>query len=237
MQVVHAELTADGDVEALPDLRSRLMAGDIAVVPNFIDHAACEKIIATTIDWASGSENCTVDTSIETPAGNWFRRDLNPGKSAVKRVLQTHDFGDIPALPDSKRRILGDLFDRMARLQAAVSGVPACVGEVHDGHSLHPQIIHYPQGGGYFGRHTHPLEPQRVGLIVSLSARGTAFQTGSTVFYDAQDNAMDLDDWQSTGSVTLFRYDIPHAVTEVDASAPPGFDQPTGRWVAIMPFH
>jgi hypothetical protein len=155
----------------------------------------------------------------------------------VKRVLQTHDFGDIPALPNPTRAILGDLFESMARLQADVSGVPGRVGEPYGGHSLHPQIIHYPKGGGYFGRHTHPLEPQRVGLIVSLSARGTAFQTGSTIYFDAHGDAVDLDDWQSVGSVTLFRYDIPHAVTEVDGSAPLGFDQPTGRWVAIMPFH
>jgi len=189
------------------------------------------------IIWAAGTENCVIDTAKETPTGNWYRRDLNPEKSAVKRVLQTHDFGDIPALPDPMCTMLGELFDRMARLQAAISGVPARVGETHGGHSLHPQIIHYPQGGGYFGRHTHPLEPQRVGLIVSLSARGTAFRTGSTVYYDANDTAMDLDDWQAAGSVTLFRYDIPHAVTEVDGSAPLVFDQPTGRWVAIMPFH
>ncbi|GJL98261.1 MAG: hypothetical protein DHS20C06_20780 [Hyphobacterium sp.] len=237
MQVFNATLTPGGDVEALASVQSRLIAGDIAVVPNFVDPAQCEKIITDTIGWAARTENCAVDTSIDTPSGNWFRRDVNPEKSAVKRVLQTHDFGDIPALNTPMRTSLGAVFDRMARLQAAVSGVPARVGAAHDGHSLHPQIIHYPQGGGYFGRHTHPLEPQRIGLIVSLSERGVAFQTGSTVYYDAQDNAVDLDDWQTAGSVTLFRYDIPHAVTEVDGSAQLAFEQPTGRWVAIMPFH
>ena len=62
------------------------------------------------------------------------------------------------------------------------------------GQKLHPQIIQYPAGGGMFGRHQHPLEPQRVGLILGISERGADFKTGATDFeVDGEDIGTDLE--------------------------------------------
>ncbi|WP_420433341.1 hypothetical protein [Hyphobacterium sp.] len=115
--------------------------------------------------------------------------------------------------------------------------VPARLDTPLDGARLHPQFIHYPRGGGYFGRHVHPFQPQKIGLIVALTASGTHFDTGSTLFWDERDRRLDLDAWQAVGSDTAFRYDLPHAVSGVDTDAQLAFGTPTGRWVAIMPLH
>lgn len=93
---------------------------------------------------------------------------------------------------------------------------------------IRPQVIHYPRGGGFFGRHNHPLEPQKWGLILNLtSGPGTVFHMDG---YDIQMQP-------EAGDLTVFRYDIPHSVPMIDPGVPLEFFSPTERWTAILPIY
>lgn len=241
MKVFHAATHPSKNGIGLDDadaVRARIMDGDIAVLDNVFSPALARSVRKEVIAWACQNEPWDGNALAgSTPPANWYRRDINPERSATKRILQTHDFGNIFALGDPLKSTLLALFEPMVSLQSILSGRTLSLTDADGEARLHPQVIHYPRGGGYFGRHCHPLEPQRVGLIVALSARESDFRTGSTLYYRPDGSALDLDGEQSLGSVTAFRYDIPHTVTAVDCDAEIAFDDPGGRWVAIMPYH
>ena len=44
------------------------------------------------------------------------------------------------------------------------------------------QVIHYPKGGGFFGKHQHPRYPTNYGLIINLTKKNRDFRKGVTNF-------------------------------------------------------
>ena len=101
----------------------------------------------------------------------------------------------------------------------------------------HPQIMQYPSGGGFFQEHSHPYLPQRFGLILNLSTRGKDFHTGGTRFWSSDDQVIDVEEHQKLGDITVFRYDLLHGVTSVDANAELKLKDMSGRWVAVLPYY
>ena len=47
---------------------------------------------------------------------------------------------------------------------------------------LYLKVLHYPRGGGFLTEHQHPIEPQGIGLILSISRLGTDLKRGGTTF-------------------------------------------------------
>ena len=95
--------------------------------------------------------------------------------------------------------------------------------------------------GGQLGRHVHPLEPQRVGTIVSCSQRGVDYQTGGTCFETAN-GVVDIEEHHDIGDVAFFRFDLPHWVKPVDPFANEttneiNWSSPSGRWVMALPYY
>jgi hypothetical protein len=130
-----------------------------------------------------------------------------------------------------------DFFEPLKDLQNALNGVrnQSLVAKV-DGYRFHPQLIQYPLGGGQLGRHVHPLEPQRVGTIVSCSQRGVDYQTGGTCFETAT-GVVDIEEHHDIGDVAFFRFDLPHWVKPVDPALTTDWSAPSGRWVLAMPYY
>ena len=163
--------------------------------------------------------------------------NLNPEKSKTPHIFHAYNFNNLNGLENSLKQTLRTVFDPMIELQNRLAGTSGDLQDLEAQYILHPQIIHYPVGGGYFEKHIHPFEPQKFGLIVSLSEKGKHFQTGATLYYDQSDQETDLDHTQTIGSLTIFKYDIPHAVGIVDKNNSLSFDQPSGRWSAILPYY
>jgi hypothetical protein len=219
-----------------------LRGGDIVVLHGVFSADLCAALIDGTLAWEKTVAAFDHEKSTREPARdeNFHRIDLNPAKSKTPHIFHAHNFNNIGALDAKLRESLMAVFTPMVGLQNGVAGTAARICDFSAAHTLHPQVIHYPRGGGYFGRHEHPLEPQRVGLIAGLSARGTAFKTGSTLYFPSEngrEKTIDMDQHQTLGSITMFRYDIPHAVTAVDEDADMSFSTPDGRWVAILPYY
>jgi hypothetical protein len=127
------------------------------------------------------------------------------------------------------------VFGSLVEIDNKLMGQRGSLSPVAEGANFHPQIIHYPKGGGFFDRHMHPFEPQKIGLIASLTKKPKHFGNGGTLFWKDNEE-LDAEPAQTIGSVTLFRYDLPHAVSKVDPDAPLEFGKPNGRWVAILPY-
>ncbi|MFM7852309.1 MAG: hypothetical protein ACKO96_10445, partial [Flammeovirgaceae bacterium] len=100
---------------------------------------------------------------------------------------------------------------------------------------MHPQIIQYPNGGGFFARHWHSLTPQRLGFIVLLSKPGVDFKNGGTVF-EINGEAVSVGERHDIGDILIWRYDYPHWVTQSDLSDKFNWDSSDGRWVATFAF-
>ena len=80
----------------------------------------------------------------------------------------------------------------------------------------------------------HPLEPQRIGLILALSERGTDFRNGSTHF-EIKGEDVGTDTIHDLGDMILFRFDIPHWITPIDDGDVLDYSSPRGRWTAVLP--
>ena len=72
-------------------------------------------------------------------------------------------------------------------------------------------------------------------MIASLTKKGAHFCSGGTLFWNGSE-MIDAEPAQSIGSVTLFRFDLPHAVSKIDPENDLDFGAQGGRWVAVLPF-
>ena len=98
------------------------------------------------------------------------------------------------------------------------------------------QIIHYPRGGGYFGKHKHSRNPTNYGLIVTLSEKNKDFNESVTNFkYKKKIISLEKYDL-SKGDLILFRYDLPHSISKCDPNYNLTFDK-KGRWTMILPVY
>ncbi len=101
---------------------------------------------------------------------------------------------------------------------------------------IHPQIIHYPVGGGHFAKHYHELEPQKIGVITSLSKYGKDFFSGGTGF-EVNGEPVSIEQYHDVGDIALFRYDIAHWVSSVDIERPINTSSTDGRWSLVIPYY
>jgi hypothetical protein len=95
------------------------------------------------------------------------------------------------------------------------------------------RVLDYPSGGGFLKRHAHQLEPQRVGLVLSLTRRGKDSHSGGTHFltpFGQVDVAADHD----IGDIILFRFDVPHSVSIVDEGQTLDWNSEAGKWSVVL---
>jgi hypothetical protein len=138
--------------------------------------------------------------------------------------------------PPELSQILLAIFEPLRRFQNDLTGNNGRYERDELGRKVRPQIIHYPCGGGMFGRHTHPLEPQRIGLVLALAERGKDFERGSTHF-EITGSDIGTDDIHDIGDMILFRFDIPHWITVIDEGGNLDYSSPRGRWTAVLPYY
>lgn len=215
---------------ALHNVSKVVMGGTIVVLKGVFPESRMDACKAALLQWQSSVNESNPDR-LNTPE-SWWRRDINP-PSKTPHLFETICL----RFPDDTPDGLADvqrIFAEMAALWGALTDQSATLdGRPGEGKKLRPQAIHYPRGGGYFDWHSHDLQPQRMGLILSLSKRGRDFRTGGTTFKDA-DGAVDTADVHDIGDICLFRYDLAHGVSVVDADHTLEWG-PTGRWTMVLP--
>ncbi|HCO99892.1 MAG: hypothetical protein CL573_05500 [Alphaproteobacteria bacterium] len=166
---------------------------------------------------------------------SFHRIDERPQQSRTPHTFHAYNFLLHPGAIDAKiDTLIRPIFSAMRDLQNAVAGTNAGFEPDAESRFLQPQVIQYPSGGGFFGEHVHPLEPQRVGLIVGLSEKGRDFKNGGTCFRVGGRN-YSFEDTHSMGDIILFRYDVPHWITPIDDEEHLDWTRRAGRWTMVLP--
>jgi len=167
---------------------------------------------------------------------NYHRIDNDPAQSVTPHKSHFYNLIQLEMLPDSFSHVAKTFFELMKNFQNELAETNGTFISENSSSFFRPQVIQYPSGGGFFGEHNHPVEPQRIGLIAGLSEYGVDFHKGGTTFVTPEgleEGELNND----IGDITLFRYDLPHAVSPVDSDKPIDWNSDKGRWTMILPYY
>ncbi len=153
----------------------------------------------------------------------------------VPHVFHDYNFNDFGALPIELKIKLSQVFECLRIFYNQLTGYDATLGVKENAPYFHPQLIQYPSGGGFFGRHSHNLLPQKIGLILSMAKYGNDYSGGGTCFV-ANDKVVDLEGHHDIGDLCLFRFDIDHWVKQSPLDDKFNWDDENGRWVATLAY-
>jgi hypothetical protein len=165
-----------------------------------------------------------------------IERGISPRQKTL-HLYHAYNFNRLLQLPAGMSKTLLQVYEPLRELYCRLTSRELGWGEVQEGARLRPQVIQYPAGGGHFATHQHPLTPQRIGFILSLSQRGTNYETGSVGFEALNGQTIDSADWHDFGDMILFRFDLRHWVTAVDIEKPLDLSSANGRWVVTLPLN
>jgi len=219
-----AEIAADMSPQ---DLAAAVASGSIAILKGAFDPAELLRIRAEVLAWdpVPGEP----DTSPGAPSAR-YRGDEPPG-THIRHVFESYYFAvDNPG--DAMGSALRAPFALLASFWRRLTGGVHDFSPGPDGKSIRPWIHHYPSGGGHFDWHEHPLEPTKIGMIVSMSRIGVDLDTGGTEF-KTPFGIVDTMSHHDIGDVCLFRYDLSHRVTKVDPDRERDWDG-RGRWTMLL---
>src|SRR6266516_4859421 len=180
--------------------------------------------------WAKENAPFPHGTSPSTfPEINFHRIDDGVIKSVCPHIFHQFGFNTIERLDDYIGKPSMKIAGLMRLLQNEVSGTDFPLSLT----GLRLNVLHYPSGGGFLAEHSHPLEPQRIGLILSLSRIGMDVRTGARCFLTPS-GPVDTTDSHDIGDIIIFRYDLPHAVTIVDEDQTLDWNSAAGKWSVVL---
>jgi hypothetical protein len=215
------------------EIAERVMdRGQIVVLKQAFTDGAASQVRAAVAEWGRRVPAAEADD---------FRGAYHRKRAMISRLQQAphvfHDynFNDLDALEPALQATLRTLFEPLRELYSDLTGNAVRFGVPESGPYVHPQLIHYPSGGGFFARHWHNLEPQQLGFIVSLSQRGRDFRGGGTCF-EIGGEVVDMELRQEIGDICVWRYDHPHWVTQSDLADKFDWESEAGRWVATFAY-
>jgi hypothetical protein len=232
---VDASLTDGGIVTAfdLRDIAVEVMERKrIVVLKKVFPPAQLAALRAAVAAWGRTTEAAPMDDF----SGNYHRRRAMVSRlQQAPHVFHDYNFHAFGGLPAPLEAMLRALFDPLRLLYNALTSRDTGFVVPRAGPYVHPQIIQYPNGGGFFGRHWHGLFPQQLGFIVALSEFGRDFTRGATVF-EIDGEIVDMEGRQGAGDICIWRYDHPHWVTQSELSHKFDWEAEDGRWVATFAY-
>lgn len=163
------------------------------------------------------------------PDLNYHRIDDGTIQGVCPHIFHQFGFNTIEQLPDYVGRPSLQIAEAMRTLQNEVAGTNFPLSLT----GVRLKVIHYPSGAGFLAQHTHPLEPQRIGLIASLSRLGQDVNTGAACF-ETPFGRVDTTPHHDIGDIIIFRYDLPHEVTLSDEGETLQWGSPAGKWSVVL---
>ncbi|MEW6688692.1 MAG: hypothetical protein AB1452_06315 [Pseudomonadota bacterium] len=210
-------------------ISSHIRSGTVVLLKHAIPEPQVLALRDEIVAWRKQCEVVSFSVDTNVPGLNFHRIDAGSRKSAIPHVFHQHGFGDLSLLSEQLATRLLAIAGPMLTLQNAV----ARTGYTFGTPEIRIKALQYPSGGGFLENHKHPIEPQRVGLILALSKAGQDFRRGGTTFF-APSGLVDTGPYHDAGDLILFRYDLEHAVTPVDADASLDWNSHKGRWTLVL---
>jgi len=214
------------------EIMSAVMDKKVIVIKGLFSEDDMLQVRKAVINWG----NVNPPTSQDDFRGNYHSQKVKISNiQKVPHVFHDYNFNDIENLPSDLREKLFRVFESLRVYYNELTGYTASLGVIENDSYFHPQLIQYPSGGGFFGRHSHNLLPQKVGFILSLSRYGEDYKGGGTCFV-MDDEVVDLEGHQEIGDLTLFRFDVDHWVKQSPLDDRFSWDNENGRWVATLAY-
>lgn len=215
------------------EIVDRVMArGQLLLLKRVFPYAQVADLRGAVAAWGRETPLAEVDDF----AGNYHRRRCMISRlQQAPHVFHDYNFNDLSAASPPLEARLRELFEPLRGLYNALTGAAVEFEIPPSGPYVHPQLIQYPAGGGFFARHWHNLLPQQMGFIVSLSQRGQDFRNGGTGF-EIDGEVIDMETRQDAGDILIWRYDHPHWVSQSDLRDKFDWDSEAGRWVATFAY-
>lgn len=212
------------------EIAALVSAGKIVILKNvFAPERAIELRAAATRWWNNTAAFPHGQSPSGLPTLNYHRIDDGKIASSLPHVFHQICFNSLETLDEEIREKVGSVVSLMRDLQNRVAGT----NFDFDLSGLRVKVLRYPAGGGYLSEHEHPLEPQRIGLIASLSRIGTDFVSGGTTFRTPF-GFVDTNEHHDIGDIIIFRYDLAHAVRPVDQQQQIDWDSDAGKWSVLL---
>lgn len=207
---------------------------NVVIVKSGIPEATLKHVIDRV--WAWGQQTPLAEAP-DTFDNNQHKHRLHIAKiQHAPQLFHDHTFDALLDLDAELKETLLSIFEPMRKFWNGLTGNDEEYGIRKGQPYFHPQVTHYPLGGSFFGRHWHPLNPQKVGTILALNKYGRDYHSGGTG-YVINNTIVETEGFQDIGDIILFRYDLPHWVSPSSAADRFNWDDPAGRWVAILPFY
>lgn len=212
------------------EITSLVFEGRIVILKKVFNAGMMLNFRRQLVDWWKNTEPFPHGKSPNTaPEINYHRIDDGVIKSVCPHIF--HQFG-----LNSPGNLTNDLGQAAQIIAESMKDLQNKVAETNFDISLaglRLKVLQYPLGGGFLAEHSHPLEPQRIGLITGLSQIGKDFTTGGT-FFHTPFGRVDTLAQHDIGDVILFRYDLPHAVAAVDEEKPLDWTSEAGKWSVVL---
>jgi hypothetical protein len=210
-------------------IRNDINNHKVVILKNFFDEIKLKKLKNDYFELFKKSTSS--NPFFEENCDNFFRRDIDPPKSAVKRNKQfatsfywnDNTFGEL------------NLFKQLSRLRNLIANLPleyTLNGFEPDGYVTYPNISHYPINGGNLNKHTDPPNKQFCTIMAAMSKKQIDFKTGG--LYVEKDNVKHyIDDYLEIGDVYLMNPQTIHGVDPIDVNSNENveWDSIKGRWI------
>lgn len=238
VEVINGSLVEGKIIVDLPpaEIYTRVMSGTVMVIKNVFPDAMALNLKSLAFSWGRGQQTSTAEKFFNLINQNHFC--VQHGVSKFQKTLHhynSYNFNNLSGLqPDELRTALQGFGVPLKNFYNEVTGNEADF--TNEGKSIHPQILHYPAGGGFFAKHFHPLEPQKIGVITSLSRYGEDHKTGGTGF-EVNSAEVNIEALHNVGDIALFRYDLAHWVSSVDIEDAIDPQLARGRWTLVIPYY
>lgn len=218
---------------AVDEIADRVMnRGQLVLLKDVFPEPQTAAVRTAVADW--GRETPAAD--VDDFRGNYHRRRAMVSRlQQAPHVFHDYNFNDLDLAPPALAAELRGLFEPLRGLYNALTGYDVRFGIPAGGPYVHPQLIQYPSGGGFFARHWHNLLPQKLGFIVGLSKRGRDYPNGGTCF-EIDGEIVEMENLQDCGDICVWRYDYPHWVTQSDLREKFDWSSDAGRWVATFAY-
>jgi hypothetical protein len=215
----------------IKSIRRQVMLGEIIILKGVFSEALMLAFRAEVIKWGNANDVFAHGESpSKYPDLNYHRIDDGSMPSVCPHLFHQYGFNSISKLNVDSLDLFNAISTRLLLIQNAI-GETSFQISLED---LRLKVLQYPEGGGFLTEHTHPKEPQQIGLILSLSRKNIDFVKGAAVFKTDKGH-VDTEQEHDIGDVAIFRYDLPHAVSPVN----PGkksidWTLDTGKWSVVL---
>jgi len=210
-------------------IRDDIKNHKVVILKNYFDEIQLKKLKANYFNFFKKSSS--TNPVFEKNCNNFFRRDIDPPKSAVKRNKQ---FATIFYWNDDNFGEL-KLLKQLSRLRNLIAELPleyTLNGFEPDGYVTYSNISHYPINGGNLNKHTDPPNKQFCTIMAAMSKKNIDFKKGG-LYVEKGGVKYYIDDFLDIGDVYLMNPQTIHGVDPIDVNSKNNVEWESikGRWI------